>query len=122
MKIVKKLLKIILVLFILVLILVVGYFTYHDVMASAAKNYLIDKYEFSSFEVIAYNSTIFVDEDISNCNNLWFKKCTDDKNLQAKYYFINKNKEKIIVTEDVDGNFIDDYYLGNDNKENQENK
>ena len=64
-------------------------FTYHDVMASAAKNYLIDKYEFSSFEVIAYKSTIFVDEDISNCNNLWFKKCTDDKTLQAKYYFIN---------------------------------
>ena len=46
----------------------------------------------------------------------WLKKCTSDENLKAKYYFINKDKEKILVTEDVDGKFIDDYHLGKEEK------
>ena len=47
--------------------------------------------------------------DVSDCDNTWFKECTDDPSLAYKYVFTKKNKTTITVIEDTNGDFQDDY-------------
>jgi hypothetical protein len=109
------------VLFWLIILVVVGiigilcYVAYIDINCSEAKNYLIDTYDFKKEELQAKKYTEYVYEDIADCNTLWVKKCTDNKNLSYTYEFETKDGKKIIVSEDKDGNFIDDYGIYNKN-------
>jgi hypothetical protein len=109
------------VLFWLIILVVVGiigilcYVAYIDINCSEAKNYLIDTYDFKKEELHAKKYTEYVYEDIADCNTLWVKKCTDNKNLSYTYEFETKDGKKIIVSEDKDGNFIDDYGIYNKN-------
>jgi hypothetical protein len=109
------------VLFWLIILVVVGiigilcYVAYIDINCSEAKNYLIGTYDFKKEELHAKKYTEYVYEDIADCNTLWVKKCTDNKNLSYTYEFETKDGKKIIVSEDKDGNFIDDYGIYNKN-------
>lgn len=108
-KLIKKLIFTIVILIFLALLAVGGYMTYVDSNSTKARQYLLDKYEIDDKDWLAFKYTEYVYEDIANCNTLWLKKCTDDKSLAFKYTFINKNKDKINVYEDIDGNYTDDY-------------
>lgn len=108
-KLIKGLIFTIIILIFIAIFAAGGYMTYVDANSTKAKEYLFNKYELNSKDWIAYKYTEYVYEDIANCNTLWVKKCTDDKTLAFKYTFINKNKDMIIVTEDIDGNYTDDF-------------
>lgn len=108
-KLIKGLIFTIVILVFLSLIAVGGYMTYVDSNSTKAKEYLLEKYEINDKDWIAYKYTEYVYEDIADCNSLWIKKCTDDKMLAFKYTFINKNKDKITVLEDINGKYSDDY-------------
>ena len=115
-----------LILFIILIVLigafgVFGYLAYVDINASNARDYLMEKYEFEKKELFPIKSVEYVYKDIANCETLWFKKCTDDENLANKYTFKIKNSDReIIVTEDVDGNFTDDYENSKENDTNSD--
>ncbi len=108
-KIVKKGVFCIIILILVIILAIAGYLTYVEANASEAKKYLIEKYAINEKEWHATMYTTFVYEDIADCNSLWFKKCTTDKNLLYQYTFKNKEKETIVVSEDIDGNLTDDY-------------
>lgn len=86
-----------------------GYLTYLDSNSQNAKNYLTEKYEINKKDWYTIKYTEYVYEDITDCNSLWLKKCTDNKDLLYQYTFINKNKDKIIVSEDKFGNYSEEY-------------
>lgn len=109
MKLLKKLIFFIIIVILVACLGIGAYLTYVDSNANKARDYLLDKYEMDKKEWIATEYTEYVYDDISDCNSLWLKKCTSDKNLHFKYIFRNKKYEKIVVTEDIDGNFTDDY-------------
>jgi len=108
-KIIKKGIFCIIILILFAILACAGYFTYVDANASEAKKYLLEKYEINEKDWHATSYTEFVYEDIADCNSLWLKKCTTDKNLLYQYTFKNKEKDTIIVSEDIDGNFSDNY-------------
>ena len=88
----------------------VGYYAFNEVRGAKAKDYLEKRYNINGNQWIATKVTEYVYEDISNCNTLWFKKCTDDKELHFKYVFSNiKTKEKITVILTNDDKYSDDY-------------
>lgn len=109
MKQVKKLLFGLLILVAIILIVMLILIAYVDIHASEAKDYLIEKYEFSKNEIFATKYVEYAYEDITDCSSLWFKKCTSNENLLYEYTFKTKDGDKIIVTEDVDGTFNDNY-------------
>lgn len=109
MRLIKKLIFFIIIVILVACLGVGAYLTYVDSNANGAKDYLLDKYELDKKEWIATNYTEYVYEDIADCNSLWLKKCTSDKELHYKYTFRNKSNETIIVSEDNNGKFTDDY-------------
>lgn len=124
MKYLKKLLFWILILAAVGVIGVLVYITYLDINAGDAKEYLIEKYSLKKSQFYATKYTEYVYDDITDCNSLWFKECTSNKDLKYEYVFKTKDGEKITVTEDVNGNYNDDYRTDNsdDGKENPEDR
>lgn len=118
---IKKLLIAVIVLALIIVMAVIGYAAYVDIHASEAKEYLIEKYEFENDELLAKKYTEYVYEDIADCNSLWFKKCTSEKELLYEYIFeINDGKE-IIVSEYEDGTLVDNYKT-DDSEKNEDAK
>lgn len=109
MKLIKKLIFFIIIVILVACLGIGAYLTYVDSHSNEAKNYLLDKYELDKKEWIATKYTEYVYDDITDCNSLWLKKCTSEKELHYKYIFKNKKNESIIVSEDINGNFSDDY-------------
>ncbi len=95
----------------------VGYISYIEINCSVAKDYLVETYEIDEKKLKSKKYTEFVYEDITNCSTLWFKKCTDNKNLKYEYIFELEEETKIIVTEDIDGNMTDNYKIEEKNEE-----
>ncbi len=121
----KKFIKNLILFIILVALIgafgVFGYLSYVDMNASNARDYLMEKYKFEKKELLAIKSVEYVYQDIANCETLWLKKCTDDETLANKYTFKIKNSDReIVVTEDTDGNFTDDYEDVKVSEENSE--
>jgi Tfp pilus assembly protein PilE len=109
-KLVRSIIIIVVVGALLALLVFAGYYAYNEVRAAKAKEYLEKRYNINTSEWITTKATEYVYEDITNCNTLWLKKCTDDKNLHFEFVFTNiKTKEKITVSADKDNNFSDDY-------------
>ncbi len=106
---IKRSILFIIIIVLLIAVLYVGYLAYTDIKASNAKDYLIERYGFDKKEIKATKSTEFVYEDIANCETLWLKKCSSDKNLHYKHTFKLKDGTEIHVTETVDRDFDDDY-------------
>lgn len=86
-----------------------SYMAYIDINCSAAKQYLVDKYNLNKKSLHSKNYTEYVYEDITDCSTLWLKKCSDDKDLVYSYTFELDNDVEIIVKQDVKGNYSDDY-------------
>lgn len=120
MKLIKKLIFFIIIIILVACLGIGAYLTYVDSHSNEAKNYLLDKYELDKKEWIATKYTEYVYDDITDCNSLWLKKCTSEKELHYKYIFKNKKNESIIVSEDINGNFSDDY--NGKLREKEENK
>lgn len=108
-KIIKKLLLLIIIVILLAVLAVGAYLTYVESNSNKARDYLLEKYEINGKDWFAIKYTEFVYEDIADCNSLWLKKCTDKEDLLYQYTFINKERKQIIVSEDKNGNFSDDY-------------
>lgn len=106
---IKKLLLFIIIICLLGALGFFGYLSFVDIQASVAKEYLIERYGFDKRELTAIKSTEYVYEDITNCETLWLKKCSDDKTLHYKHIFKLKDGTEISVTEDIERNFIDNY-------------
>lgn len=97
-----------LLLVIVILVFFLGVFIYYsvqDIRATKAKDYLIKEYDYDKFEIFTLKATEYVNKNEVNCSSVWFKKCTDNENLYKEIYFVDKNKEKIFVTEYKDGTF-----------------
>ncbi len=109
MKLIKKLIFFIIIVILVGCGLVGGYLTYVNSNSQAAKDYLLDKYEINEKDWMAVKYTEYVYEDIANCETLWLKKCTEDENLLYAYTFKNKMSETIIVKEDKNNKFSDNY-------------
>lgn len=97
---------------------IVLYLTYINSNSIKAKDYLVDKYDFKDKDLQATKYVQYVYEDIANCETLWIKKCSKDKDLAFKYEFKTKDDEIIIVLEDTNGILTDDYYKGKEQEDN----
>ncbi|MGN1337110.1 MAG: hypothetical protein ACI4WW_01375 [Candidatus Coprovivens sp.] len=91
------------------------YYAYQDMTGSSCKEYLIEEYDFGTFDIFTKKTTVYVMNDEADCNSLWLKKCTDDKNLVKEVIFVTKDGNKIHVIEHKDGTFEDDYKEKEDN-------
>jgi hypothetical protein len=86
-----------------------GHYAYIDSNAHAAKQYIIDKYNFKTKDVKTVEFVKYVYSDINKCDNLWFKECTDKEDLAYKYVFEVKGEDDITVLEDKNGDYTDDF-------------
>lgn len=111
-EIIKRLLLIPIILILIGVLIYFGYYAYIDSNAHAAKKYIEDKYGFTDRELRTTEFVEYVFEDISNCNNLWLKECTDVEELAFRYVFETKDGTAIIVLEDKNGDYSDDYTEG----------
>lgn len=111
---VKKFVFFVVIVALLGVFALLGCVAYVDINASEAKEYLMEKYDFKNSELMATKYTEYVYEDIADCSSLWLKKCTKNENLAFKYTFKTNDGKKIIVKEDKDGNFEDNYKTKND--------
>ena len=111
---VKKFVFFVVIVALLGVFALLGCVAYVDINASEAKEYLMEKYDFKNSELMATKYTEYVYEDIADCSSLWLKKCTKNENLAFKYTFKTNNGKKIIVKEDKDGNFEDNYKTKSD--------
>lgn len=109
----KKFIKGLLFTFIiLVLVAVLGilfYYAYIQSNSEVAKKYLVEKYGLKEKNLSATQYSQYVYEDIADCHSLWVTKCSDDPNLSYTYTFKYNKEIEIIVSEDKDGNFSDNY-------------
>ena len=105
----KKILFWVIILLFLLLAFYLGYIVYIDTHAAEAKEYLIDKYNFNEKELDAKGYQEYIYEDIADCESLWVKKCTSDKNLLYKYKFVLNDEVEIVVSEDKNNNYTDNY-------------
>ena len=108
-EIIKKLLLIPIIIALIGALIYFGYFAYIDANAHTAKKYLEEKYAFTEKELRTTEYVKYVFEDLSDCNNLWLKECTDVEELAYRYVFETKDGTTIIVLEDRNGDFSDDY-------------
>ena len=111
---VKKFVFFVVIVALLGVVALLGCVAYVDINSSEAKEYLMEKYDFKNSELMATKYTEYVFEDIADCSSLWLKKCTKNENLAFKYTFKTNDGKKIIVKEDKDGNFEDNYKTKND--------
>ena len=85
-------------LFILLLVVFMGYLgvhTYTQANCSRAINFLVEKYEIEKKELKALSYQEYVYEDITNCDSLWLKKCSDDENLVYTFEIETKDGDKM---------------------------
>ncbi len=93
----------------IICLIVAGYYAYLDTHGFAAKNYLIEKYDIDENEYYCTGYVQYIYSETADCDNTWFKECSDDPELAYKYTFTNKNKSTITVIEDQNGDFTDDF-------------
>ena len=102
-------------LFILLLVVFMGYLgvhTYTQANCSRAINFLVEKYEIEKKELKALSYQEYVYEDITICDSLWLKKCSDDENLIYTFEIETKDGDKITVKEFKDGTHEDNFEKG----------
>jgi len=102
-------------LFILLLVIFMGYLgvkTYIQAHCERAIEYIVEKYEISKKDIIPLKYQEYAYSDITNCDSLWLKKCSDDENLLYSYVLETKDGKKIKVKEYKDNIFEDDYEEG----------
>ncbi len=98
------------------------YLVYLDSNTSAARKYLAERYGIEEKELKPKKYIKYVYEDITDCETEWFKKCTDNEDLEFAYVFEYKD-ETITVSEDKKGVLSDDAKLKpveNDDEEKDE--
>ena len=105
----KRIIMILLIIFLVGALVVTVYVCIQDIFATRAKDYLLDKYEIDKMKIYAIKTTDYVYEKDMQCENIWFKKCTDDENMEKEVTFYTFNKEKIKVKVYRDGTYEDDY-------------
>lgn len=105
----KRFILLIILICLLIIVSLFGYRAYIEINCSGAKQYLIDEYNFNKNDLKSDNYIEYVYEDIADCNSLWLKKCTNDKDLLYNYFFTTKDGTQIIVSENKDGLYSDDY-------------
>lgn len=111
-EIIKRLLLLPIILALICVLIYFGYYAYLDSNAHSAKKYLIDKYGFTEKELRTTEYVQYVFEDISDCNNLWLKECTDVEELAYRYVFETKDGTVVIVLQDKNDDYTDDYSGG----------
>ncbi len=107
--------RIIFWLFILALVILIGNLAirgYIEANGSRAVAYLVEKYELHENDLNVLKYQEYVYEDITNCDSLWLKECSPDKDLHYEYILRTDDGHKIIVKERIDGSFEDDYSKG----------
>ncbi len=87
------------------------YMVYVDSNCQKAKNYLIKRYDLEEKKLKSKKYIQYVYEDVTNCDQEWIKKCTDDENLSYQYIFEYKDDVTIVVSEDKKGQLSDDSTL-----------
>ncbi|HAB67621.1 MAG TPA: hypothetical protein DCE23_09675 [Firmicutes bacterium] len=99
------------------------YFSYVDANNSKAKTYLIERYGLDEKKLKPKKYIQYIYEDVTNCDQEWIKKCTDDENLQFQYIF-DYDGTVIVVSEDKKASLTDDYdgEVINDNKDEDTDK
>lgn len=106
---IKRILLFLLIIFLTCALILTVYICIQDIFATRAKDYLLNKYELDKMKIYAIKTTDYVYEKDMQCENIWFKKCTDNENLEKTVTFMNFKKEKIKVTVYRDGTFEDNY-------------
>ena len=105
----KRVLRVIILLVLIAAFFVIGYITYSEIQATKAKEYLMDKYDFNDWNIVAIYHTEYVYEKDTDCSKLLLKKCTDNKELYKKFTFFTLDGLKVHVTEYKNNIFEDDY-------------
>lgn len=120
---IKRLVVGIIALILIGIVAIAIYFSYVDANNSKAKTYLIERYGLDEKELKPKKYVQYVYEDVTNCDQEWIKKCTDDENLQFQYIF-DYDGTVIVVSEDKKANLTDDYdgEVINDSKEEESKK
>lgn len=100
--------------FISMIVVIIGYLgiiTYNDANCTRGKMYLVKKYEVEEKNIKSIKYQEYAYDDITDCDSLWFKKCTSDDNLKYEYT-LEIDGVIIRVKEFKDGSFSDDYENG----------
>ena len=120
---IKKFILFLIIIFLLVAFVIFGYLAYVDIKSTNAKDYLNEKYGLVKKDLLTIKSVEYVYEDIANCESLWFKKCTNEKELTYEHTFKLKDGTKIVVKEYEDHVFQDNYNgdVINQDEQNKEN-
>ncbi len=120
MKHLRKLLFTVVILALLCLMGVIGYYAYIDIHCSRAKDYVLEKYDLNKNDLKSFKYVEYAYDDITDCNSLWFKECTSDDSLLYSYTF-KYNDEEITVFENKDGEFFDYYKKDYDTEKKEDN-
>lgn len=105
----KKLFKFIILVILIGLFVAFGWISYCEIQATKAKEYVIKEYDFTDWNVFAVLSSEYVYKEDVDCSTLWFKKCTEDKDLYKKFTFVTTEGKIFKVTEYKNGEFSDTY-------------
>lgn len=108
----KRLLFWLFILLLVIFMVYLGIHTYTQANCSRAINFLVEKYEIEKKELKALSYQEYVYEDITNCDSLWLKKCSDDENLVYTFEIETKNGDKVTVKEFKDGTHEDNFEKG----------
>lgn len=111
MKYLKKLLFVLFIIMMVGLMVLLGINTYIQASSSRAIDYMIDKYELNKKDIKVIKYQEYAYSDITNCDTLWFKKCTDEEDLLYSFNLEIKGKTKVIVKE-YDNKVFEDNYDG----------
>lgn len=95
------------------------YLVYLDSNTSAARKYLVERYGIEEKELKPKKYIKYVYEDVTNCETEWFRKCTDNEDLEFEY-IIEYKDETITVSEDKKGVLSDNAKLEPVKSENEE--
>jgi hypothetical protein len=109
MKYIKKLLFGLFILLMVGLMGFLGIKTYIQASSSRAIEYMIEKYEITKKDIKVLKYQEYAYSDITNCESLWFKKCTDEQGLIYSFKLEIKGKTKVTVKEYKNKVFEDDY-------------
>ena len=105
----KKLFRFIILVILIGLLGAFGWISYSEIQATKAKEYLMNKYDFNDWNIVAIYHTEYVYEKDTDCSKLLLKKCTDNKELYKKFTFFTLDGLKVHVTEYKNNKFEDDY-------------
>lgn len=108
----KRLLFWLFILLLIVFMFYLGAKGYIQANCSRAIDFLVEKYEIEEKDLKALSYQEYVYEDITNCDSLWLKKCSDDENLVYVFEIETTDGDKITVKEYKDGTHDDNYEKG----------